>query len=603
MSHPYIYKVQIRNFRNLADFSLTLERTAVIVGENRTGKSNLLEALRLVLDPSLPDSLRRLRAEDFWEGLDQPFSGNIIEVKVYIRGFEDKKGAQCILADSIVGTDPLTALLTYQFRPKVSIEEVDEAGESEYEYVIFGGQDEKNRFAWDVRRWISMMALPALRDAETDIRSWRKSPLRPLLDRAKAIMDLEKLSEIREKIGEATQELVKQPAMKNLAKDIGMRIRKMAGPLHSVDVQFDFASTEPEQLLRSVQLFLEGGARSVSDASLGTANILFLSLLLQDLEAKEAANELVSTILAIEEPEAHLHPQLQRVLFRYFLGREHSVLVTTHSPNIASVAPVRSIVLLRTTERGTVGYSTRELDFTNEEIDDLQRYLDVTRAEMLFAKGVILVEGPAEQFLIQAFTVHRLRENNIAASLDELGISVCSVNGTDFRPFRKLLSTSGLSIPNVVVTDGDKRHTDDGDVYDGSKRGARLLDDKDRKRQTREMIQKGEYDKVDELLTEEGIFVGHDTLEIDILPKLSEEIKETYSEFRGETTTQKFSEAVDAAIDDNNEAIQEVVRRIEAIGKGRFAQRLASKIGDQEPPWYISEAINYVVAAVRNNNA
>ena len=137
MKYPYIHQVEIKNYRNFKDLSLIMEPTCVIVGENRAGKSNFLTALRLVLDPSLPDSSRILRAEDFWDGLSKPFGGNVIEVKVYIRGFEDNKSAQSVLADCLVKPDPLTALITYKFRPRTGIEYKDPT-ESEYEYVVFG---------------------------------------------------------------------------------------------------------------------------------------------------------------------------------------------------------------------------------------------------------------------------------------------------------------------------------------------------------------------------------------------------------------------------------------------------------------------------------
>src|SRR3546814_11176591 len=73
------------------------------------------------------------------------------------------------------------------------------------------------------------------------------------------------------------------------------------------------------------------------------------------------------------------------------------------------------------------------------------RYLDVTRAELVFARGIILVEGDAERFLIPAFAA----ASDI--SLDEHGISICSVSGTNFKPYAKLLSALGISF--AVIKD------------------------------------------------------------------------------------------------------------------------------------------------------
>jgi putative ATP-dependent endonuclease of OLD family len=605
MKYPYIHKVEIKNFRNFKGLSLIMESTSVIVGENRAGKSNFLDAIRLVLDPSLPDSSRVLRAEDFWDGLKKPFGGNVVEVKVFVRGFEDNKSAQSVLADCVIKSDPLTALLTYQFRPRRGIE-AKEPTESEYEYVLFGGNDEKYRVAGEVRKWLAMLVLPALRDAESDMQSWKKSPLRPLIDRAKTLIDPDKLSKVRDLLDEATSNLVKEPAIKSLTKEINKSLGGMVGPIHSVETQFDFAPGEPEQLLRAIRLFLkEGQTRPLSDASLGTANILFLSLLLQELDMKVGAKEIVSTILAIEEPEAHLHPHLQRLLFRHFLRRGHSVLISTHSPNIASVAPLRSLVLLRVTPEGTISFTPRNLRFTQEESDDIQRYLDVTKAEMLFAKGVILVEGTAEQFLIPVFASSLLRKKKIAGSLDELGISVCSVNGTDFSPFKRLLSDIGLSIANVIVTDGDPRETKTGNKRKaGNDRGAQLLYDEETITKTISLIDEDKDQDVKDILESEGIFVGDNTLEIDLLDSLSEEIKQTFMELRGSKAAAiRFNAYVDGAAAGDEDSMVSMVERIERIGKGRFAQRLASKITDQKPPRYIVNAIDVIVSTVCPSNA
>lgn len=108
-------RVAINNFRNFADFEIRLaESAAVIVGENNVGKSNLLYALRLVLDPSLPDSARELEDSDFWDGLDRPFGGHKIEVSVDITDFDDNDPVQSVLVDALISnqSSPLVGQLT-----------------------------------------------------------------------------------------------------------------------------------------------------------------------------------------------------------------------------------------------------------------------------------------------------------------------------------------------------------------------------------------------------------------------------------------------------------------------------------------------------------
>jgi putative ATP-dependent endonuclease of OLD family len=609
-SHPFISRIEIENFRNFHKFAVDLASTSVIVGENKVGKSNLLEAIRLVLDPTLPDAARKLRAEDFWDGLEDSFAGNTIIIRIFIRNFEGNEGAQAILSDCIVEKSPLTAQLTYEYRSKRSLDKLEgdklkEAmaalDEDDYDFIVFGGPDERNRVGSEIRKWIALILLPALRDAEGDIQSWKRSPLRPLLDRVKKGIPAKHFVAVRENLDGAKATLLQAKPVADLVASINERVRHLAGPIHAVETDLDFASSEPEQLVRSLRIFLRGkSSKPLSDASLGTANILFLALLLQDMEMKQAAREIVRTILAIEEPEAHLHPQLQRLLFRYFLGRNHPILLTTHSPNIASVAPIDSVVLLRIEKGETHGFNSAALAFNPEQKNDLQRYLDVTRAEMLFARGVILVEGVAEQFLIPVFAADRMREMGVGTSLDDLGISVCSVNGTDFAPFRKLLSQKGFSIPNVVITDGDPRFykPKNKTLRSGLRRGSRLVYDETEFKKLAALVANDDEVKIAAALPSHGIFVGENTLEVDLLNGFSGEMKATYKELtKSDDMSKAFDTAVDSVGTDATQA-QALLDRIEAVGKGRFAQRLAGKLDGKTPPAYIKNAINFIIERV-----
>jgi putative ATP-dependent endonuclease of the OLD family len=108
-----IHKIRISNFRNFDSLDLSLDKHAVILGENKIGKSNLLYALRLVLDPSIPDTARQLQEEDFWDGLSRPLSaGDRITVSVALKEFEGNENQLAPLADYLVSAEPMIARLT-----------------------------------------------------------------------------------------------------------------------------------------------------------------------------------------------------------------------------------------------------------------------------------------------------------------------------------------------------------------------------------------------------------------------------------------------------------------------------------------------------------
>src|SRR5260370_21545408 len=98
----HLSRLQISNFRNFRGLDIVLRPSCVIVGENKVGKSNLVYGLRLVLDASMPDSARMLRPEDFFDGLEDPLKGEIIEIAVELSGFDQNEGAEAILFKYLV---------------------------------------------------------------------------------------------------------------------------------------------------------------------------------------------------------------------------------------------------------------------------------------------------------------------------------------------------------------------------------------------------------------------------------------------------------------------------------------------------------------------
>lgn len=594
----YLSRVQIKNFRNFADLDVAVGKNVILVGENRVGKSNFIFALRLVLDNSLPDSQRQLKFSDIWDGYttsnnqqENTIEYNpVVEVHLDFSDFDSDKNLSCLLTDYRLANDHKIARLSFVFHKKEDIEGAP-TSEADFEFKIFGGGDNTRSISSQLRRRICLDVLPALRDAESDLSSWRNSPLRPLLDDAVSHIPPESLDDMAQAINEATQKMVGFESINMLETELRTQMEKLAGAYHDIKAKFGFTPTNPLRLFRTLRLFIDEGQRSLGDASLGSANLAFLTLKFAEFAWRHQKNERNFTLIAVEEPEAHLHPHLQRKVFGTLLNEAtegRSFIFTTHSPNIASIAPLRSIVMLKSDgEKGTKAYSLANLSLESRELDDLQRYLNTTRAEALFSRGVIFVEGNAEEALIPIFA------KNLGYDLDELGITVCSIGGVHFKPYVRFAAT--LSLPFVVITDWDP------DIQNnGWKRSLELIDmliniwkrcvndETKRKLRVDEKYLRAAAQRC-------GVFCNNSTLEIEIAqnPNLLNPILDVLSNQNfGSIRMNRIQKWRDTpSVLDKHQ----LMLMIGDVSKGRFASQLADAIKGHNPPDYIANAIQHIV--------
>ena len=474
--------------------------------------------------------------------------------------------------------------------------------------------------------------------------------------------DLEHIAEEYRKNGE---KILNLDELVDLTNNINKRFGMVLGN-NDFDVSLRAMEINPAKVLSSLKLLM--AQRNTTEISLGLNNILYISMILQLLQDKtipslikaEKYMELSSipggeilkatyeeskngnyflnddiseiqqeklytfmsknmpiskgvTILAIEEPEAHLHPVNQRLIYRDVIqNSSNSVLLTTHSTHITAIAPIDSIVHLHDDgERGTEIHATAAMPISDGEFLDVERYLDVKRGEIYLGKAVLLVEGIAEEYLIPQFA------NLLGKPLDEKGIIVCNINCTNFTPYVKLLRS--LDIPYAVITDGDyyyeneeeeriyhQMDNDDSDVKSGWL-GMEIIE-----KMINELGLNGD-EKIpddpgekDQLFYSLGLFVGYYTFEVDMMECAAtsknnrEKALNVISDLFLELTTggarqkQNFKKELKAG------EYWKCLNKIEGngIGKGRFAQRLSGVCMKEHIPGYIESAINYIYKKV-----
>ena len=366
----------------------------------------------------------------------------------------------------------------------------------------------------------------------------------------------------------------------------------MLGPQLAQAISVGLSSSDFTKLASRLSVLVD--AFEIERNGLGYNNLIFMAVVLSELAKNREAT---FRSLIVEEPEAHLHPQLQAVLLRYLSSikaeegeRPVQVFVTSHSPNFASIADLDTVVCLVEVGTKIEAFHPRSISFDKGKKEKLKRYLDVTRAEIFFARRVIFVEGAAELLMVN------LLARMVGRDLRDHGVSLISVEGLNFDSFMPLFGETAIKVPVAVITDADPTIKDEegkSQPYYPAAEEAVVVSPNTKAMKKLE----------DKLLR---VFHGKKTFEYDfaLVEKNRTAMLAALKEIHPDIGA-KLEVKVAEAAGDREKAKTLFKGMFERpsnnVQKGRFAQALAAKIQDDEfeieVPTYIVEAVKHACQA------
>lgn len=496
----YISKIVIDGFRGFKHSEIEFqEGLNVIIGHNNGGKSTIMDALRLVLEYG---SRKNLSAWDFCQKEElQALKDNppSVKVSVFIKEQENEGMSDdvALFTNYAVQTTPLLeSCLTYVYSlPQTEMEKykrdmsdvidkyslfkgIEDKYIRKYAYTIYGGPfASQNQAQGEDLKKIDLEFVNALRNVEDEIYGGRAALLKDVLQYF-LDYDLNDDENREENVASRHQDFLTDThgVLQNLVnritagKDNIIAYANKTGALLS-DNRLNLEGDVSEGDLLAVLNLLVGNGEDrklpVALNGLGYNNLIYISLLLAKMQSNAkvdfmgSSNVKAFSVLAIEEPEAHLHPQMQYQFLEFLRNNitdKHvkQVFVTSHSPSLVASVKLDELCCLHRLDDGTVKvYSPKKVFATDESAKKyIQRYLDATRADMLFAGGVIFVEGIAEQVLLPVFA----RLIGVYDNWLKKHIVVINIGGRYFDNFLKIYDSTNpeaLALKVACITDRD----------------------------------------------------------------------------------------------------------------------------------------------------
>lgn len=445
----------IKGFRNFKEATINFNNQSLIIGANDVGKTNLLYALRILLDRGFSDLDLELKESDFYAYEET----NEVIITAF---FEDIK-EDCILSKmkgDISGDG------------KLVIKYLATKGE-DYKFFCGKSDADEDLHEYTIPYYRKVLNIKYI-NSKRDFWGYINKTKNILLQQAKEERSAETIDtddalykQISDKLKEVDLQIPELSYVKNATEQINEELNKLAIHNQEQKVVFDTASTDTDSVINKISITSKHGDKKLLIGGEGRLNQIYLSLWASQNRISEYSNEV--SILCVEEPEAYLHPHQQRELARYLCQvLKGQVILTSHSPYIVCEFSPNSIMRLYKDDQETKVASDGCSSVIEEGFDGFGYRMSVIPAEAFFADCVILVEGQSELIFYKTLA------KQIGIDLDRLNISILSVEGVGFNTYAKILGALGIYW--VARTDNDifKIQHQDAYRFAGIERGLEL---------------------------------------------------------------------------------------------------------------------------------